>query len=68
MKKEAKSCSIPYSHTSLHASGQTNFDVVGKSGRMSTNDIYNAGGKASGKFERADGKTIKIENVDRTKK
>lgn len=61
-KKEAKTSSIPYSHTSYHSSGQTNFDVVGKSGRMSSNNVNGANGKpAVGKFERADGKTIKID-------
>ena len=60
MKNEPKVSSIPYSHTSYHNSGQTNFDVIGKSGRMSTNNIYDSD-KSSGRFERADGTTIKVD-------
>ena len=60
MKNEPKTCSIPYSHTSYHNSGQTNFDVVGKSGRISTNNVNNPE-KSRGKVERADGAVIKID-------
>lgn len=61
MTNESKTSSVPFSHTSNHSSGQTNFDVVGKSGRLSTNNIYGANDKSpSGKFESADGKTIEV--------
>lgn len=60
-KKEPKSCSVPYSHTSYHSSGQTNFDVIGKSGRLSINNVYGANDKTSkGKFESSDGKSIVV--------
>ena len=59
MKNEPKTCSIPYSHTSYHSSGKTNYDVVGTSGRLNTYDIYNPT-NAKGTFERADGATIPI--------
>ncbi len=45
-KNEAKSSKIPQTHTSYHNSGNVNFDVIGKSGRASTNNIYGNNGKA----------------------